>query len=162
MPRSTYLTDDEKTKILTYRESGMSFRQIGRNLNRSHNVVMNFCRNPLNYGQNKNGGPKKKLSARCNRRILNLASNSPKSLRQIQQELQVDVSRATIHRVIRSSKHIRRQKFKIAPRLLTRHTVARQRYARDNMQRNWHEVRLFSIRYVTTFNSLLCLGNILR
>ena len=104
MPHNTYLTNEEKTKILAYKKNGMPFRQIGRKLSRSHNVVINFYRNPLKYGQ------KQKISGSFHQRILRLASNSDKSLIQVKEELLLNVSKATMHRVIRRSKHIRRQK----------------------------------------------------
>ena len=122
--------------LLAYKKSGMPFRQIGRKLRRSHNVVMNFYRNPLNDGQNKKGGPKQKLSGRFHRRILRLASISDKSLNQVKEELLL-----TIHQVIRRSKHIRRQKFKTPPRLLQRHKIQRNFFARNNIKRNWNQLR---------------------
>ena len=85
-------------------------------------------------------GPKQKLSGRFYRRILRLASNSDKNLNEVKEEL-LNVSKTTIHRVIRRSKHIRRQKFKTAPRLLQHHKVQRNFFARNNMQRNWNQVR---------------------
>lgn len=140
MPRGTYLSEQEKGKILAYRDSDVKIREIARRLNRSHHVVLNFLKNPDGYGKNKKGGPKKKLSKRCQRRIINAASNSLKSLNQIKAELMLDVSRSTVYRTLKDSPNIRRQKLKQAPRLLPRHKANRLQFARDNMRRDWSKV----------------------
>jgi IS30 family transposase len=140
MPRGTYLSEAEKGKILAYRECDVGIREIARRLNRSHNVICHFLKNPDGYGNNKKGGPKKKLSARSQRRIINAASNSLKSLNQIKADLMLDVSRSTIYRTLKGSACIKRQKLKQAPRLLARHKEARLRFARENIRRDWSKV----------------------
>lgn len=140
MPRGTYLSEQEKGKILAYRECDVGIREIARRLNRSHHVVLNFLKNPHGYGNNKKGGPKKKLSGRTQRRIIKAASNSLKSLNQIKTELSLDVSRSTVWRCLKDSPYIQRQKLKQAPRLLPRHKEARLQFARDNMRRDWSKV----------------------
>lgn len=140
MPRGTYLTEEERGKILAFRECNVGIREIARRLGRSHHVIINFLRNPERYGNNKTGGPKKKLSERTQRRIVQTASNSLKSLKQIKAELSLDVSCSTIYRTLKSSPYIQRQKLKQAPRLLPRHKQARLEFARANMRRDWSKV----------------------
>lgn len=142
MPRGTYLTELEKGKIFVYHESGLSIREIGRKLNGSHNVVMNFLKNPDGYGVNKSGGPKKKVSKRTERKIIPGLSNSTRSINQIKADLHFNVSRSTVYRVISRNPHIVRQNMKKVPRLLDRHKEARIEYGRSNIRRDWNNVRI--------------------
>ena len=109
MPRGTYLSDVEKGKILDFLENELSFREIGRKLGRSDKVVRNFAKNQSQYGKNKTGGPKRKLSERDRRRIVKAASNSMKSLSQISADCGVKVSNSTISRMLNESGTITRQ-----------------------------------------------------
>jgi transposase len=142
MPRGTYLTETEKGKIMALHEEGCGLREIARKLTRSHKVVSNFLRNPETYGTNKKGGPKKKLSPRTERRLINLSSNSTKSCRKLAHECGANVSRWTILRVLHKSPHIRRQKMKTALNLSMRHKQARLEFAQRNMNRNWSQVHI--------------------
>ena len=99
MPRGTYLSDVEKDKILAFLENGLSFREIGRKLDRSDKVVRNFAKNQSQYGKNKTGGPKRKSSERDRRRIFKAACNSMKSLSHISADCGVKTSNSTISRV---------------------------------------------------------------
>ncbi|CAK9827474.1 Transposable element Tc3 transposase [Anthophora retusa] len=140
MPRGKYLTEEERGKILVMKEVDFSIREIARRLGKSHKVVINFLRDQANYGKNKMGGPMKKLSPRTERLIVKTASNTLKSCNQIKKELNLDVSRWTIHRVLQENRNIVREKLMSAPKLLPRHKIARLEYARANMHRNWHNV----------------------
>ena len=151
MPRGKYLTEQEMGKIKAFKELNIPVREIARRISRSHNVVINFLKNPDNYGQNKTGGPKKKLTSRSERRIINAVSNSRKSLSALTSELNLNVSRSTVYRAILRSPHISRQKLKKAPRLLPRHKEARMKFARENMQTDWTKVRTFFILFFFNF-----------
>lgn len=141
MPRNRLLTELEKGQILAYNRENLSLREIGRRINRSHIVVRNFLSNPSTYGTKRTGGPKKKLSRRAERRIIRVASNSMKSLKQIQVDLNLNVSKSTVHRVLKSDSNVVRQKLAPAPRLLDRHKVARLDFAQAHMGQNWCKVR---------------------
>lgn len=140
MPRGSYLSEVEKGKILAFLEENVSFREIGRRINRSEKVIRNFVKNKENYGQNKSGGPKNKLSARTKRRIINMASNSTKSTNTIVKELQLNVHRSTVSRVLKQSPHIEHQKLQKMPRLLSGHKASRLEFARNNMNTDWKKV----------------------
>lgn len=133
MPRGSYLRDFEKGQISAYLKSVLSFREIARKINRSHVVVTNFANNTSGYGKKKIGGPKKKLSERDKRRIINCASNTMKSLSQIINECKADVSKSTIGRLLKDSQNITRQKLMPVPRLLPRHKCARLEFAKRNL-----------------------------
>ena len=137
MPRGTYLTDVEKGKILAFLENELSFREISRKLDRLDRVVRNFAKNHSQYGKNKTGGPKRKLSERDRRRIVKAASNSMKSLSQISADCGVKVSNSTISRMLNESRAITRQSLMTVPRLLTRHKTARMEFAKKNLRTNW-------------------------
>lgn len=83
---------------------------------------------------------KKKLSERDKRKIINLSSNTMTSCAQIARDIQSNVSRWTIFRVLKHSQNIVRQKLKNVPKLLPRHTAARLEFARNNMRTNWNQV----------------------
>lgn len=140
MPRGAYLTEIEKGKILALFDEGISKREIGRRIDRSDCVVRNFLKDIENYGKNKTGGPKSKISDRSQRRIVNSASNSMKTAREIANECDQSGSRWSIHRVLKRSKVIKRQKLQPAPRLLDRHITGRLEFARINMARDWKNV----------------------
>lgn len=148
MPRGTYLSDIEKGKILALIHEGVSKREIARRIGRSDCVVRNFFKDTTNYGKNKTGGPKSKISDRSQRRIISSASNSMKTAREIADECGQSVSRWTIHRVLKKSKVITRQKLQPAPRLLSRHIVDRLDFARINMARDWKNVQKISKTYL--------------
>ena len=144
MPRGTYLSDVEKGKILAFLENGLSFREIGRKLGRSDKVVRNFAKNQSQYGKNKTGGPKRKLSERDRRRIVKAASNSMKSLSQISADCGVKVSNSTISKVRNESGTITRQSLITVPRLpQDRRKTARMEFAKKNLQTNWSQVNKY-------------------
>lgn len=141
MPRGTELTDLEKGHIIAFNSCGISNREIGRRLSRSESVIRSFLKNQEFYGTNKhNRGRKRKLTSRDIRRILQTANNSTASLKDIKETSTADVSRTTIHRVLNSSPHLKRSKMKFVPRLLQRHKLQRQKFARQNMSRDWTKV----------------------
>lgn len=101
MPRGSYLSDIEKGKIIAFREEGVSIREISRRLERSDKAIRTFLKDPDNYGKNKKGGRKPKLSARDKRRIIANASNSMKTVNQIREDCGLNVSRWTVNRVLK-------------------------------------------------------------
>ena len=151
MPRGTYLSDVEKGEILAFLKNRLSFREIGRKLVRSDKVVRNFAKNQSQYGKNKTGGSKRKLSERDRRRIVKAASNSMQSLSQISADCGVKVSNSTISRVLNEFGTITRQSLMTVPRLLTRHKIVPQvvEFAKKDLQTNWSQVsKYFYFFYV--------------
>ena len=140
MPRKAYLSDFEKGQIIAYKSQELGIREIGRQINRSHNVVRNFLADPTSYGTKKTGGPKKKLSTRDERRVVRAASNSMISLSQIKVNLQLNVSCMTVCRTLKRNSNIVRQKMQTAPRLQPRHKVGRLEFARTHMNQDWSKV----------------------
>lgn len=53
MPLAKRLSSREKTEILRLKEDGQEQKEIGRELNRSQNVISTILRGPYVYGQRK-------------------------------------------------------------------------------------------------------------
>lgn len=140
MPRGKTLTEKEKGAIEAYWKSGESMRAIARKINRSHHVVQNFLANPAEYGTKKHPGRPSKLSPRDKRKIIATASNTTKSLTQIRNDCNLNVSRETIRRVLKNSPNIVRSKMLTAPLLTPFHKEKRLEFARLNMNRQWNMV----------------------
>lgn len=112
MGRGTTLTLEERGKILAYHDSKLTTRQIAEKIGRSQSVVSHFIRNPSSYGKNMHKPTRKALTTSEERRILREASNSTCSAVKIRQNLGVNASIATVRRVIRKAKHLKRLKLK--------------------------------------------------
>lgn len=83
---------------------------MARRIVRPHQVVVSYLKNPAEYGKKSTKSRKSKLSARDKCEIFRNASNSMKSLKQIKQELNLDVSRETVRQVLVKSSHIKKTK----------------------------------------------------
>lgn len=137
MAKKKVLTDMEKGKIEAFRRELVGIREIARRIGRSHQVVLNYLKNPDAYGKNFKKPRKSKLSGREKREIVRAASNSQKSLRNIKQELDLNVSRETIRQVLVKSPFIKRAKKARAPNLTPSHIEKRLHFAKNNMDRQW-------------------------
>lgn len=140
MARGSQLSEYEKGRIDEMR-TGNSIRFISRILGRSHNVVLNYLRNPVLYGTKKGIERPSKLSSREKRRIIHKASNSIKSAAQIRAECSLNVSTRIILRTIHEAPFIRKMKINTAPMLKKDDKAKRLQFARNNMDRKWTEVK---------------------
>ena len=131
-------------------------REIARRLKRSDHIICNFLKNPTDYATIKRKPKKSKVSGREKRRIVQLASNSSKSLKTIKSDLGLNVCKETIRKVPKDSPHIVRSKMNKAPNLKLVHKQKRMEFARENMARDWEQVRIFRLNsheYVRCLNS---------
>lgn len=117
MGRGKPLTEEEKGKIKAFRELGLNQRRIAKNINRSQNVVSQFLRNIETYGKNMKGGSYTATTKADRRAIIRAASNSHDSASKIKAKTGVNCSLATVKRVIKSAKHLKRKKLKKKPPL---------------------------------------------
>jgi transposase len=142
MPRGTTLTEYEKGEINAYHKQKLSNRQIAIKIKRSLDVVNRYLRDPSNYNKIKRSGRKPKLQARQKRLILRRASNKTVSCSQIVRELELNVSRWTVGRVLRASGTLVFQKKKTSPALTDRHKEFRLKWAREHMtwDKEWENV----------------------
>ena len=135
------LFEAEREQISAYGDTGMSSRAIGQKINRTHKLIQRFLANPDTYGKNEhNRGRKSKVTAREVRKIVNTASNSTKSCETIKRELNLNVSRTLVWRVLKKSNNIVHSKMNVPPRLLPHHIIKRFQFGQNNMTRNWKNV----------------------
>lgn len=118
MGRAKPLTAEEKGRINAFSECGLSNRRIASKIGRSLNVVNNYLRNQSGYGKNMKGGTYKATTEADRRAIIRTASNSHESASKIREKTGVSASLATVKRVIRSAKHLKRLKLKKNHRLI--------------------------------------------
>ena len=141
MSKGTKLSEYEKGQIIALQRVGKSKREIARVIQRSDRVVRNYLSNHSSYGLTKRSGRKKKLSPRCERKIVQAVSNSLKSVSGIRRDLQLDVSQIKILRNLHRGEQIVRAKMQPAPRLTAHHKEVRLLFAPDNMSRDWTKVQ---------------------
>ena len=101
MSKGKLLTDFEKGQIAAYAESGMSKREIARRINRSHNVVIYFLKNPGNYGKKNAGGWTPTVTNREKRLLLRDLTDKSMSIREAKRVNGLTASIATIWRSIK-------------------------------------------------------------
>ena len=136
------LSELEQGKIQGYKDSGKSYREIGKIMNRSHAVIRSYCRDKENYGKRHGGGRQSKLSERDKRRVLHAASNNVTSLSKIKCDLELPVHISTISRVLKQATSIRYEKMKKAPLHKPIHLKLRKEWAKEKLQYGdkWNKV----------------------
>ena len=156
MPKRKVFTDIEKGQILAYHREKVPNREIARRFKKSDHVIRNFLKNPIDYATIKRKPKKSNVSGREKRRIVRLTSNSSKSFKTIKSDLGLNVCKKTIKKLLKGSPHIVRSKMNKAPNLKPVHNQKRMEFARENMARDWEQVRNFRLnshKYVRCLNS---------
>ncbi len=85
------LTDYEKGQIDAFRSKGDGYRKIGKALKRSVSAISNYVNGKT--GRTKSSGRPKKLTMQQEVRIIEMASNSTKSLSTIKKQLKLNVDK---------------------------------------------------------------------
>lgn len=142
MGKAKSLNDVEKGKIDAYHDQRHSSRFIAEKLGRSHTVVLNYLRNPENYGKNMKGCSVSKLKPVDKRKIIRIASNSALSARRIKEKAGVNVCVQTVRRAIQKAKHLKRMKIKKKPPLNEVRKNNRLQFGKEHMTWNnqWYKV----------------------
>lgn len=143
MARGKKLNDVEKAEIKALKEhSGMSNREIARNIKRSEKVVRNFLKDRIGYGQKKSTGRPSQLSVKKKRLLIRTAANSMKSSRQLREELQLKVSARRVRQVLNESNHLRYMKLASKPLLSERNIASRKHFAISHMSwtQEWRKI----------------------
>ena len=135
MAKGKVLTNIEKGQILAYHREKVPNREIARRLKRSDHVIHNFLKNPTDYATIKRKPKKSKVSGCEKRRIVQLASNSSKSLKTIKSDLGLNVCKETIRKVLKDSPHIVASKMNKAPNLKPVHKQKQMEFARKHGMR---------------------------
>ena len=97
------LSDKERGQIEAFRQANYSIREIGKELNRSKNVIWNYLKTPEEYGTKNNHGRPKKLTIRQQRLLVRKASTGKFSANQIRNELDLKICKNTVLSYLRSS-----------------------------------------------------------
>lgn len=136
------LSDFEKGQILAFYDTGIALRDIGRKINRSHNVVRNFITMKDEYGTKEKSGRLRVLSDRCKRRIQDLASNSTLCVRDIKTKVNTNASYSTVLRAIHANSNLVFKKMKQTPKLTEKHKEKRLNYAIEHIywKKEWRQV----------------------
>lgn len=142
MGRKKPLTEEEKGKIKAFIECGQSHRNIAKKIGRSQNIVSNFIRKQSDYGKNMKGRTHRVTTKADRRAIIRAASNSCNSAAKIKQQTGVTASLATVKRIIRSAKHLKRLKIKKKPPLNATRKAKRLQFAREYMsyKKEWQRI----------------------
>lgn len=140
MPRGNRLSALEQAQAQALHEANLSNRAIARQLGRSRDVINRFVKDPLKFAEKKHIGRPRSLTARDERNICRVASNSSKTANQIRAEVALRTSKSTILRTIKRSGHLVSARMIPAPKLTARHKSSRVLFARQNLNRNWEKV----------------------
>lgn len=142
MARGSKLSELEQGKILAYKDSGITVRQIARKLSRSARVIRNFLKDPNRYVARKKRGIRRKLSKQARRRLIRGASNQITSASKLQRSLQLNVSVRRVQQLLQSAPHLQYRKMRSVPWMTDRHLQERAEWARSHMQWNdeWSDV----------------------
>jgi transposase len=143
MGHGKQLNEKEKGQIEAHSKTGASIYRISKEIGRSRDVITKYLQNKDGYGTNYRTGRKPKLSPRQHRQIVSLASNSTKSCAKIAAELDVKVSRWTVHRAITQSNCLVSAKMKPKPSLTQPHKDARVEFAEQysSWTQEWQKVK---------------------
>ena len=134
MPRGKRLSDAEKSKINQLRAQGLSWREIGRNIDRTFNVCQSYYRNQENYGKINRSGRKPSLSSREINHIWRLASNSVTSSSRIREELKLEVTSRTVRNKINQNPSLVYRKMLTKPVLSEKHRKSRLSWCMEKIK----------------------------
>ena len=137
MPKGKILNDEEKGQIKAYKTMGWSNRKIALQIGRSSNCVNNFVNEEKNPTRKKTPGPKNKLSLRQKSMILRESSKNGSSIANIKSQLQLNVSRETVRRVLKSSPNMNYVKLARTPPLNPLSKSKRLTFAR--IHQTWNQ-----------------------
>lgn len=140
MPETSRLTEKEKGMIEAFEEDGKSLRWIAKRLGRSDNTIRYYFKTKNN--KKEKPGPKPKLSNKTKRLILRNASNKSTSLSKIKADMDLNVSKETIRKVLVKSPNIQFRKKLVKPPLTEQHKQKRLVWAKDRVTwvENWKNV----------------------
>ncbi|KAF0702759.1 hypothetical protein AaE_015725 [Aphanomyces astaci] len=131
------LTEFERGKIDVCIEFGLSVAETAKFINRSRTVVYNYLRDPLAYGKRFSGGRPSKLSDRDLRHLFAIVTKCPRSCARLKSDLELDVHRSTISRVMNSSTRFEYIKMNKKPQLKAKHMENRVKWAEQSIDMGW-------------------------
>ncbi|CAO4371152.1 unnamed protein product [Caenorhabditis nigoni] len=142
MGKGRALTLAQQAQLDIMQQLGVSIHDMARRIGKSRCSIRGYLRDPDHYGtklKNSSGRPRK-LTIREERSIVRSVSNSPKSINDVRQELNLKVCKNTVRNVIKRSGVIVRQRMMKVPKLTDAHKVRRLDFAKTNMATQWKNV----------------------
>lgn len=142
MGRGKRLTEEERGRILAYRECGYTYAQIAEKLQRSTHVVSNFLDESKPYGSMKHTGRPSTVSDRAKREIFRLATARNLHASQIKHELELQITPRRICQLLAANPNACWTKPMKKPALKPHHKVARMAFATKYVDygAKWKEV----------------------
>ena len=122
-------SDKEMGQIQAFKQANYSIREIGKELNRSKNVVWNYLKAPEEYRTKNNHGRPKKLTIRQQRLLVRKASTGKFSANQIRNELDLKICKSTVLSYLRANGILLYEKRLMIPALKNHHKLARVEWA---------------------------------
>ncbi|OXA40023.1 Transposable element Tc3 transposase [Folsomia candida] len=134
MPTGKPLSEYQLGQIDLLREQGASQSRISHFLGCSQSAISNYFNSKTHQTpETSSVGRPKILTARDERKIGQLAATGQYSVREIQRELPINVSKDTIHRSLTNNTDLEWKKKLTQPPLTQRHKDARLDFARTHM-----------------------------
>ncbi|GBL83751.1 hypothetical protein AVEN_132653-1 [Araneus ventricosus] len=126
----TELSEFEKWKVIAFKSSRLTARQIATKLNRSRTVFNNFLKDPGKYGRQRHTGSPSSVSLREKRMITRRACSKKQTSTEIKRELNLQCSARTVRRVLQKEKKVRYGKLMSRPPLTKVHKRLRVEFAK--------------------------------
>ena len=106
MPKENLLSEFEKGRIDAFLTDGYKLSQISKTINRTRCVIQNYINDRSGYGSHGLHGHAKALSARDERRVGRVMSNSSMRVRRAKLELDLDASKSSVHRALQRNPNL--------------------------------------------------------
>ena len=143
------LNDIEKGQIKAFKDLNLSISDISRRVNRSRKVIRRYLNDPESYGTKTISVRPQKLSEREKRVVLRKASKGFSSIRDLKNNLNLEVSRWTVFRCLQRSSFPKFVKRQHQPLLMEAHKKIWLNWTKEMMSSdmNWdykyycHDVR---------------------
>ena len=133
MPRGKILLEYQRGQIDALPSQGLSTREIAAEIEKSQTVVQHYLADKKNYGTNKYRGGTPKLSDRDKRRICRESSNKSVSCNQIKGQLNLDITRQAIWKVLKSEENFQYMKMAKKQRLIEPNKSRRLEWAQEKV-----------------------------
>ena len=142
MGRGKAITALERGKIQAYHADGKSTRYIAAQLHRSQKLVTDCLQRGPEKEPRRSCGRKRKLSPQDERLIARHASNQQVSANQIIEDLDLDVSKATIIRCLDRQEHLEYKHYRKRPKLAAENVSDRKAFAQGHItwQNQWKNI----------------------
>ena len=133
MGKAKQLSEHEKRQIDALFAEGKSVSYISSKISRSRTVISSYQKQGANYGTAPRSGRPCSISPRKAKAIVKEAAGKIITVNQIKANLEIDVSKNTVCRIIHRYSDLKRKKLKRKPVLSNIHKEKRVRFAKQYM-----------------------------